>query len=57
MHKYGMWKPDTCNQTLPLGVFPMEEHCKKIQYSELYKNSTRLDDKINITLTASYSHK
>ena len=39
MHKCGMWKPDTDNQTL-IRVPPMEEQQKKIQYPEQYKNTT-----------------
>ena len=34
--KYGMWKPDTDNQTLLRGLPPMDGQQKKIQYPELY---------------------
>ena len=37
MHKCGMWKPDTDNQTLLQEVPPVEGQQKKIQYPEQCK--------------------
>ena len=40
MHKYGLQKSETNNQTLPQGVLQQEGQQKKIQYPEQYKNTT-----------------
>ena len=41
MHKYGMWKLNTNNQALPLGMPPMEGKQKKYNIHGNIKNITR----------------
>ena len=35
-----MWKSETDNKSLPMGLPPMEIQQKEIQYSGWYKNTT-----------------